>query len=312
MRQARVAAIGECMLELSVPPAGLSAGDLRMGFGGDTLNTAIYLARLGVAVDYVSALGEDNFSAWMLERWREEGVGTGLVAQLPDRLPGLYAIETGDAGERRFSYWRREAPARELFDEPRRVAGLVEQLEAFDLVYLSGITLSLYTETGRERLFEMLGSLRGSGVKVGFDGNYRPAGWPQAATARETFQRACSVADIVLPTFEDEQQLFGDASPQDSLARIAACGANEIVLKQGPRGCLVARGDRVTDVPAEAVQRPVDTTAAGDSFNAGYLAGRLCGKTPEAAARQGHRLAAQVIQCRGAILPRDQMPDPEN
>ncbi len=308
MSKPRVASIGECMLELSVPAAGPGANDLRMGFGGDTLNTAIYLARLGVACDYVSALGDDHFSEWMLSRWREEGVGTALVEQVPGRLPGLYAIETDDSGERRFNYWRREAPARQVFEDAQRVEQIERSLLDYDLVYLSGISLSLYGENGRERLFGMLGRLRERGLKIGFDGNYRPKGWPQSETCREAFSRACALADIVLPTFEDEQALFGDASPRDTLARIANGGAAEIVLKQGARGCLVALGTSVSEVPAEAVAKPLDTTAAGDSFNAGYLAGRLHGKSPEAAALQGHRLAAQVIQCRGAILPPGQMP----
>ncbi len=308
MTRPRVAAIGECMLELSAAPGDPAASALRMGFGGDTLNTAIYLSRLGVQADYVTALGDDNLSQWMLESWQREGVGTGSVVQFPGRLPGLYLIETDAAGERRFSYWRKEAPARELFADAAHVARLQAALAQVDLVYFSGISLSLYAEAGRERLFAMLGALRAQGVQIAFDGNYRPAGWPDAGAARDAFSRACALADVVLPTFEDEQALFGDASADATLARIAAAGASEIVLKQGPRGCVISHAGARWQVPAELVAQPVDTTAAGDSFNAGYLAGRLLGLAPEPAARQGHQLAAQVIQCRGAIIPAEKMP----
>src|SRR3712207_2573497 len=99
---AKVAAIGECMVELTV----LGADTLRLGFGGDTLNTSVYLARLGIAVDYVTALGDDSYSARMVAQWREEGIGIDLVLRLPGRLPGLYLIETDASGERRFLYWR--------------------------------------------------------------------------------------------------------------------------------------------------------------------------------------------------------------
>src|SRR4051812_47840529 len=137
----KIAAIGECMIELSE-----RRGDqCRIGFGGDTLNTAIYLARLGAPVDYVTALGDDGYSDRMLAAWRAEGVGTAQVLRLPGRLPGLYAIETDAAGERRFYYWRDQAPARALFSLPQ-TPDLVAALAGYDLIYLSGISLSLYGE----------------------------------------------------------------------------------------------------------------------------------------------------------------------
>ena len=117
----RVACIGECMIELREQ----ADGRLTRGFGGDTLNTAIYLARLGVSVDYATALGDDGWSDEMLASWKAEGVGTDLVVRLPGRLPGLYVIQTDDKGERRFSYWRANAPARDLYgrEMPRSTFG---------------------------------------------------------------------------------------------------------------------------------------------------------------------------------------------
>src|SRR6266550_4975487 len=94
----RVASIGECMIELQETPA----GQLTSTYGGDTLNTAVYLARLGVTVDYVTVLGDDPWSDQMVAGWHREGVGTGLVIRAPGRLPGLYVIQTDSAGERRF------------------------------------------------------------------------------------------------------------------------------------------------------------------------------------------------------------------
>lgn len=305
----RIAAIGECMLELSATqPMAPEGRAMQLGYGGDTLNTAVYLARLGLVPEYVTALGDDHYSDWLLDCWRGEGVQTNLVSRLPGRVPGLYMIDTDPDGERHFSYWRGEAPARQLFDDERRVAELERELTAMALVYLSGITLSLYDVVARERLFKVLAHLREAGVRIGFDGNYRPAGWPSPAEAQKAFTRACSLADIVLPTYDDEVALFGDGSPEATLQRITSAGASEVVLKQGAAGCLVWKDGASVNVPARPVPRPVDTTAAGDSFNAGYLAGRLLGTEPEQAAIQGHTLAAAVIQIRGAIIPPAQMP----
>ena len=294
----RIAAIGECMIELS----SLGPGRMAIGFGGDTLNSAIYLARCGATVDYVTALGDDPYSADMMDAWRKEGVGTDLVSIVPGRVPGLYAITRDDEGERSFHYWRDRSPARELFD----AAGpdLDEKLLRFDLLYTTGITLSIYSQRGRARLYELFDRLRARGGRTAFDGNYRARGWPDAAQARAAFEAVLRRSDLAFPTFEDEAALFGDRTPAAAAERIAGYGVGEVVVKNGAEPCTIRIGGEVLSVPAEADVRPVETTAAGDAFNAAYLAARVTGVTPEEAARRAHRLAAQVIQHPGAIMPR--------
>ena len=111
----KVACIGECMIELKQADGGLFS----RGYGGDTLNTAVYLARLGAGADYITALGDDTLSDEMIAGWAAEGVGTKRVVRLPGKLPGLYMIQTDDKGERRFFHWRESAAARSLMDLPR-------------------------------------------------------------------------------------------------------------------------------------------------------------------------------------------------
>ena len=299
----RVRCLGECMIELRERPDGL----LSRGFGGDTLNTAIYLARLGVAVDYVTALGDDPHSDGMLRAWAAEGVGTDLVARAAGRVPGLYLIQTDARGERRFSYWRDAAPVRQLLD-PTDAPRVEAALAASGTVYLSGITLSLFATAPRERLFAALAATRGRGGRVVFDSNFRPRGWPDPAEARAAFDRMLGLSDLVLAGVEDFALLDGDASADGLLARLRRAGVAEAVVKLPEPGCVVLRDGRETAVPAPATVAPVDTTAAGDSFAAAYLAARLRGVSPEAAALAGHRLAAAVIAHPGAIIPRQAMP----
>ena len=99
-------------------------GRLFRSFGGDTLNTAVYLARLGTPVDYITALGDDSWSDELIAAWKAEGVGTSRILRLPGRLPGLYIIQTDLKGERRFSYWRETSAARLLFQAPEARASL--------------------------------------------------------------------------------------------------------------------------------------------------------------------------------------------
>jgi 2-dehydro-3-deoxygluconokinase len=298
----RVACIGECMVELAQVDAGL----FRRGFGGDTLNTALYLSRLGVDTSYVTALGDDPLSDGMLAAWRAEGVKTDEVLRAKGRMPGLYMIERDAHGERSFLYWRDRAPARELFDLADDAA--LDRLAGFDWLYFSGISLSLYGETGRAKLRELLAAARKRGGRVAFDGNFRPRGWPDKDMARRTFNAILPLVDLALPTLDDEQMLFGDADADACLARLKGAGIKEIVVKRGPLGCRIDVDGAVDDMPPPHVVQPVDTTAAGDSFNAGYLAARIKGMAPRDAALAGHRLANAVIMAPGAVIPREAMP----
>ena len=297
---ARVASIGECMIELSQPSGTL----LARSYGGDTLNTAVYLARLGVSVDYVTALGDDPWSEEMVRAWEAEGVGTSLVVRMPGRLPGLYVIATDAAGQRSFYYWRDSAPARLLFDLPQTPA-IVQALSGYDAIYFSGVSLSLYGEAGRARLLVALSDARARGARVAFDTNFRPRGWPDLTVARSAFRAAMAGADVVLASTEDLSLLFGE----DGLAELPTKDPRkEVVLKLAEPAVRVHHGNAEWAIAAEPVAGVVDTTAAGDSFAAAYLAARLRGVAPTEAARAGHRLAGAVVRHRGAIIPRSAMP----
>jgi len=279
-------------------------GRLSRGYGGDTLNTAIYLSRLGTPVDYVTALGDDSWSDELIAAWDAEGVGTGRVLRLQGRLPGLYIIQTDAKGERRFSYWRDTAAARLLFQAPEG-ENTVAALPAYDMIYLSGISLSLYGDNGRERLFAVLGEARANGRRVAFDTNFRPRGWPDRDIARAAFRQAFACADIVLASTEDLDLLFGDDGVNEVLA---FSDRAEIVLKHPDLTCRVLTKGEDVVVPGKPAKDVVDTTAAGDSFAAAYLDARLSGQDPRSAAQAGHRLAGQVVRHRGAIIPREAMP----
>jgi 2-dehydro-3-deoxygluconokinase len=300
-----VACIGECMIELAQGSGSqIVRGQLTCNYGGDTLNTAIYLARLGIGVDYVTALGDDPFSDEMLAGWSGEGVGTTRVVRIAGKLPGLYAIRTSEAGERAFYYWRDSSAARLLLDIPQ-TEGLLAALRDDGLIYLSGITLSLYNADGRARLMAALAQARASGARVAFDTNFRARGWPVIADARAVYGEMLALADIVLASVEDLAPLFGTIDAEQLLGRIPA---GEVVLKLPTPACVVRHDGAARTVNAEPVARAIDTTAAGDSFAAAYLAARLRGAAPEDAARAGHRLAGAVVGHRGAIIPREAMP----
>lgn len=308
MQQQHIAVIGECMIELAQ-----TSGELQRGFGGDTLNTAVYLARQldpgAFSVHYVTALGTDNFSQQMLHAWQGEQLNTGFVQRLENHLPGLYYIENDAQGERTFYYWRNDAAAR-FWLETEQADALCNQLAQCSYLYLSGISLAILSPYSRDKLFALLRHCRSQGGKVIFDNNYRPRLWENTATSQQVYRQMLSCTDIAFLTLEDETALWGAQSAEQVITRSHHAGIREVVIKRGAQSCLVANGDEpLLQVPAIKLTADsiVDTTAAGDSFSAGYLALRLAGADPQQAAQRGHLLASTVIQYRGAIIPRQAM-----
>jgi 2-dehydro-3-deoxygluconokinase len=296
----RAVCVGEVMIELS------RGGDGRFAIacGGDTFNTAVYLARAGADVAFATALGEDPYSDGIVALLAAEGVSRAAVLRVAGRLPGICIVDIDPAGKQHSNFWREEAPARALFELPEwnRVAA---NLASAKLIYFSGITLSLYSNAGLGRFLAVIEVARQNGAKVVFDANFRPRDWKgDLPRTRAVCMEALKRVDIALPTYDDEAVLWGDPSPEATVERLQAFGIAEIVVKNGPNSALVAALGRREFVPVPEVVVPVDPRAAGDSFNAGYLAARLAGDAPTVAAAAAHRLAGQVIRHPGALMPR--------
>jgi 2-dehydro-3-deoxygluconokinase len=302
-RVREVLAVGECMLELRHAAGEGDPARMRLGYGGDTYNAAVYTRRVAVLlgvdarVGFLTGVGSDEYSADMRAAWAAEGVRDRSIL-VDGRLPGLYTVRVDGSGERRFAYWRSESAARALFagtDWVTQVTG--------DVIHLSGITVQIASEPGRAALLDRIAALRATGSRISLDTNYRAAGWPDRAEAANVMDQFCRASDIVLATWDDEAALHGCASLAEAAGRLAALGPAEVVVKDGPAGAHVLAGGRVDHVPAARAESVTDTTAAGDSFAGGYLAARLAGRDPVASAAVAAQVAAVVVAHPGAIVP---------
>lgn len=293
---ARIVLVGEAMLELTRKGEGW-----HLGYGGDTLNTAIHLARQGHDTAYATALGSDPLSGDLKSQWATEGLDVSLVLNHPTRTTGLYAITTDAQGERSFSYWRDTSAAREMFSLPGISLALTAAAKA-DLLVFSLISLAVLPPPARDELLFLARSVRDRGGQVAFDGNYRARMWTSPAHAAAARDAAIACATIGLPTLEDEMAISGFSDADAVAAHWQSLGCQETVVKFGAQGCRLPDG---TCVAPEAKLEPVDTSGAGDAFNGGYLAARMRGADPLEAARAGHALAGWTIMRPGAIPPRD-------
>ena len=298
----RAACIGECMVELR--PAGPRL--YAQGFAGDAFNTAAYLAReLGDAgeVSFLTVVGDDPLSVEMAAAMRAEGVDDRWVFPAPGATPGLYLIELDAGGDRTFHYWRSASAARGWM-RALEARGGAELLAGLDLVYLSGVSLAILDPDDRARALALMGALRGRVGMLAFDPNVRPRLWPDGAAAAQAVEAAAAACDVVLPSTQDGEIIWGERDPGAQLSRWRALGAGEAALT------LAADGARVSWIGGEAhATAPpitaVDTSGGGDSFNGAYLAARLKGAAPDEAARVGVALAARVVARPGALVARE-------
>lgn len=303
-RNRSVLGIGEAMVEFA--PVGGDA--YRRGFAGDTLNTCWHMAQIlgpQARTGYFTQVGTDTFSDQLIAFIEASRMDAQRIVRDPQRTLGLYVISLAGA-ERSFTYWRETSAARRLADD---LAGLTDATRDCGLIHVSGITLAVIGEAGRRNLFEALAQARSAGAVVSFDPNVRLRLWRDVAELRGAIQAMLEVVDIALPSFDDEAQVWGDADPQATLARFEAAGVAEIVVKNGAQDVAYAVAGHRGRLPTPEIAQIRDTTGAGDSFNAGYLAARLVGMDPPSSCRLGQRVAGVVIGHHGALAPPDALAD---
>ncbi|MEO1199142.1 MAG: sugar kinase [Pseudomonadota bacterium] len=304
-----IAVIGEPLVELCAD--GKTAGLFRRQLGGDTLNMAVYLARLlgdTTSVRYVTRLGDDPLSDWIVAELAAEGIDVSAIRRMPGMVPGLSMIETDATGERSFTYWRSTSPARLMLSEadPAEQAALTA-----DILIFSGITLAVVGEAARARLISIARERAQKGTMVVFDTNYRPTLWATVDIARGAMREALRAATLVMPSAEDLQTLRGlDALPHGQAhSVIAELTEAECVLKTGGGPVLHCHAGQHREFLLDRSGPRIDTTGAGDSFNAGFVAARLSGYDITSAIQFAHALASRVVAHRGAVIPADAMAD---
>jgi 2-dehydro-3-deoxygluconokinase len=292
-----VLVVGEPLVELLEDPP----GTIRRGFGGDALNLCVYLKREEPGLDVVlaTAVGDDPDSEALLALCRDEGIDLSQIRRVAGAELGRYRVTIDATGERSFTYERSRSPFRGTIDGD----DALPDVAGVDMLCFSGISVAVLHDAGRRRLLAYATAVHERGGTVVYDPNHRPALWADDDASAWT-RRVVPIVDVVLASAEDGRRLTDGDTPAAIAEAFRAMGAREVVVTDGSDPCVVVAEGIVVDVAPTVPEQVIDTTAAGDAFDAGYLAARLRGESPSVSSRAGHAAAANAVGHRGALAPK--------
>ena len=293
--------IGELMVELAPTQ---TPHLLQRSFAGDVFNS-LYYARMMMPEDWQVAfhtgLGTDQLSDEIIGFIESHNIICDNIPRIENRTAGLYMIQLRE-GERYFSYWRNDSAARLMMRNPEQ---LIDKLAKAQYIYLSGISLAILTADERAQLLALIATAKTADKTVFFDSNIRPKLWADSDEMRNSITEAGRIADIVLPSLEDEQTTFGDADDIAVAARYMALGAQAVIVKNAAAPALLATLSGFQHFAPNPIDNMRDSTAAGDAFNGAFMARMAAGDSMEDAVKAAHICAATVVTHIGALAPKD-------
>jgi sugar/nucleoside kinase (ribokinase family) len=254
--------------------------------GGDALNEATVLARLGVRTAVLGRVGQDLFGNFLLEELGLAGVDTQHVRRDATVGTALTVVLLQSNSERNFLYYPGATANLVAEDVSNEILSECQMLvvgSAFGLPSLDG-----------EGLAGVLARARSMGVTTALDTT-----WDTFGRWLPTLQPVLPHVNFFMPSVYEARALVGDGDPEEVAARLAALGPSVVVIKLGAAGCYLHTAERGWHIPP-LPSHVVDTTGAGDCFVGGFLAGWIRGWDLFESARLGHAAAACCVEEVGA------------
>ncbi|MCG3864465.1 MULTISPECIES: PfkB family carbohydrate kinase [unclassified Photobacterium] len=301
----RIVFFGEALVEINNTTKYAS-------YGGDVPNTALYLSRLGqsraISVSYATAVGTDKLSLSLLASWHQEGIDTSLVRYLSTKFPDLCYIETDRGGHCYRHFWNKDNAARYYFSIESSPLEVALSQYNYHAIYISAVSFALLTDEAKATLLVLLEKYKIDGGKVYFDNRYRPHMWtPQQA--RYWICQLLPYIDIAFIEIKDEQRIWG--SSLGLIERYSHSNCCELIIKQYrdyPISDLKAPQTSMKISVIQSIGQPADYIA-DNAFIAGYLAGRISGKSIRYALNLGKELTLKVQNHSRAVIPAAAMRD---
>ena len=266
----------------------------RLHGGGSAANVAVALARLGVGVTMVGAVGDDGYGRWICEDLSREGVDVKGVCLLHDAFTPMVMALIEPNGERLAVVWPPEGGAHLQLHTDHIDPAWIKPSS-----WLHTTGMCLRVSPARDAVLYGMEQAREAGLSVSLDLNLRLELWGLDDKTRRTFERAIELSDVVFGNAEEEIMPIASTSSTEAGAQTLCDGKRIIVARQGSKGALVVTPKETFHVPAFPTQ-VVDTLGAGDAFNGGFIAACLAKVGIRGAVRWGNAAAALKVGQAGA------------
>lgn len=290
-----IAIIGECLIELSANGTLADTSTLNKYFGGDTVTTAVAVARLGGNVTYLTKVGNDGFSEFILSALKKENIDTSLI-KTNDEQNGMYIVShTSDKKE--VLYYKRKTAATKLSIEDINE----EEIKKLKLIYSTGVVQSL-SASSRELVRETFRIAKENDVMTAYDPNYSSC-FMNSSDSKEYFEEIVDNTDIIFLSLKnDATQLYDFTSIDKVMNYFWDRGVKIVVIKSHiDNGYYTGFKGDISFTEFYNTQKAIDVTASGDVFNGGFLYAITNGYTPANAAKFASVVSGLQTQNYGAI-----------
>ena len=269
-------------------------------FAGDTLNFCNYLDKKKLNAFFLSAIGKSEINQSLLDFVKSKNISTKYIKQINQFEVGLYLIKNKDNGEKQFFYWRDESAAKHYFNNIDFL-NLYKELKNFDYIYFSGITLSIIHISKINNFIKLLRLLKSKKIKIVFDFNIRPTRWNKK-NLNNFFDAVLKFVDICFLSGEDMNYWKNKNNIKSYEQIVRKYKIKHSIFRKNAKFTYVFLNKTRYVFRNKLLKKVVDTSGAGDGFNAAYLSNFIVNNDPVLALKAGSSLGSKIVMKKGAIV----------
>ena len=291
-----VCSIGEAMIEIS----NIKNSLYNQSFAGDTLNFCNYLDKKKLNAFFLSAIGKSEINQSLLDFVKSKKISTKYIKKINQFEVGLYLIKNKDNGEKQFFYWRDESAAKHYFNNIDFL-NLYKELKNFDYIYFTGITLSIIHISKLNNFIKLLNLLKSKKIKIVFDFNIRPSRWNKK-NLNFFLDSVLKFVDICFLSGEDMNYWKNKNNIKSYEQIVRKYKLKHSIFRKNAKFTYVFLNKTRYVFKNKLLKTVVDTSGAGDGFNAAYLSNFIVNNDPVLALKAGSSLGSKIVMKKGAIV----------
>ena len=296
MKKIKLCSIGECMVEIS----NIKNNIYKQSIAGDTLNFCSYLDKSFFDVYFFTALGNTLLSRETLKFISNRNILNNFIFTEKNKEIGLYLIHNDNSGEKKFFYWRDNSAAKLFFNKVNYIK-YIKFFKKFNYIYFSGITLSILNNSSLSKFSLFLMKLKKQNIKVVFDLNIRISRW-KIKNLENSLKLILPHVDMLFASGEDLSFLKKNNNVSIFHDLINQYNISHGIYRKNATINYSFFNKKKYIKKNKVVKKIVDSSGAGDGYNAAYLTNFIKTNNPQLALNQGSKLGSRIVMKKGAII----------